>query len=138
MDKLTTLEKLENELHENNVDIFYDEPLSFGNGALIKLETKTGIFVRDGLTGNEKRAVILHEQAHLETDSLYTFDTSRLAVKRRETKANDYVVKNNIDSEQLKKSLIKGLEMWEIAEEFQVDIETIEHAIKYYKRKGIY
>lgn len=139
---MNLLETTEQEIINKNIDIDY-LPLDYIQSCCVTLENGSkGILVNNSIINNKEnkrcRTILLHELSHLECPkSMYDFETSIYARKRRETNVNRYMIKNYIPVDTLKRLLKKGLELFEISEELSIEEKTIKEAILLYKENGL-
>ena len=139
---MNLLELTEQEIINKNIDIDY-LPLEYIQSCCVTLDNGSkGILVNESIINNKEakkcRTILLHELSHLECPkSMYDFDTSLYARKRRENNVNRYMIKNHIPVEILKRLLEKGLKTFEIAEELYIEEKTIKEAIHLYKENGL-
>lgn len=122
-----------------NIDIrVHEVDLDSSQAIAIKANNKGYIAVDKKITNTTaKRFILEHEYSHFLTDAFYTVDTSRLAVKRRELKANDNMVERMRLVRPVLKALKLGLERWQVADALDIPEYVIEHCISYAKRKNI-
>lgn len=79
---------------------------------------------------------LAHELGHCETGAFYY--GSPLQLKEQcEYRANLWAIKKLIPKDELKKALESGIiELWELAEHFEVSEELMKFAVEYYKNNG--
>lgn len=139
---MNLLELTEQEIINKKIDIDY-LPLEYIQSCCVTLDNGSkGILVNESIINNKEakkcRTILLHELSHLECPkSMYDFDTSISARKRRENIVNKYMIKQYIPVEYIKRLLLKGLRPFEIAEELSIEEQTIKEAIQLYKENGL-
>ena len=123
-----------------DTNLFFRNDLDGIEACAIKVNDNRAIFVEEDCTRSSTRTntILLHELSHLDCPkSLYDFDTSIYARKRRESKAMNYLIKEFISVETLSEMLKNGLPTYLIAEELMIDEEIIKKAINLYKENGL-
>lgn len=137
---MTKLEEIDQELYDrgitvHNVELATTKAASMRLDSIESNESNYAIFFNQKLMSSsaEERVAKEHELAHLETGSLYSLDTSLLARKRREYKADKHMIQKILPIDELKKALAQGLVRWEIAEEFDVTEDAVKRAFQIYK-----
>lgn len=139
---MNLLETTEQEIIDKNIDIDY-LPLEHIQSCCVTLDNESkGILVNESIINNKEtkkcRTILLHELSHLECPkSMYDFETSIYARKRRENIVNKYMIKQYIPVEYIKRLLLKGLRPFEISEELSIEEQTIKEAIQLYKENGL-
>ncbi len=134
---LEKYEELVEHLYINNIRV-HEVDLDATTAISLKANDKGYIALNKELKNTtEKRFVLEHEYSHFLTDAFYTVDTSRLAVKRRELKANDNMVERMRLVRPVLKALKLGLERWQVADALDIPEYVINHCISYAKRKNI-
>ena len=95
-----------------------------------------GIDTREMTTAQE-RVHLAHEMGHCETGAVYDERVPLETRGRCEHKANVWAIKELLPKEELKKAFKRGtIEVWELAEEFDVTEDFIRLACKYYFNRG--
>lgn len=137
---MTKLEEIDQKLYDrgitiHNVELATTKAASMRQDSIDNEDPGYAIFFNKKMMScsAEERVAKEHELAHLETGSLYSLDTSLLARKRREYKADKHMIQKIMPIQELKKALTQGLERWEIAEEFDVTEELVKRACQIYK-----
>lgn len=89
------------------------------------------------MTKAQERVHLAHEMGHCETGAVYD---ARVPLKTRgrcEHEANVWAIKELLPKEELRKAFKRGIvEVWELAEEFEVTEDFIRLACKYYFNRG--
>ena len=129
-------------IEENNTKVIFKENLNGIEAFSLFIndtEDKAIVIEEDPVrTAARTNTILLHELSHLECPkSMYDFDTSINARKRRENKVNNYMIRKFIPVEVIKKLLLKELRPFEIAEELSIEEQTIKEAILLYKELGL-
>ena len=98
---MNLLELTEQEIINKKIDIDY-LPLEYIQSCCVTLDNGSkGILVNESIINNKEakkcRTILLHELSHLECPkSMYDFDTSIYARKRRENIVNKFMIKQYI------------------------------------------
>lgn len=80
---------------------------------------------------------IAHELGHCQYGGFYCMDSSLDMREQHEYKANAWAVKKMIPWGKLKKAVVSGMQLWELADYFDVTEPFMKWAIEYYtERKG--
>lgn len=132
------VEKIENRLYNESIQLDYF-PLDTSYAFTIKLDKKHYICLNKNIkfTNVEKKCLLEHEYSHIITDSFYTVENTRLAIKRRELKANDDMVNRLGLVPRVIDMAKQGIDRWEIALRLEITEEVVEHCFKYAKRKNL-
>ncbi len=129
------------ELYEQGVSVF-DEPASFSCGAkaaVIEADGAYGIFVDASRLCDtaEEACVIAHEAGHIMTGSTHRLSSPFELIGRHEYRAEKWAIKKLVPKDELDMALKRGcMELWEMAEHFNVTPQFMERAINYYRRVG--
>lgn len=132
------IEEIENRLYNEDIQLDYFS-LDTSYAFTIKLEKKHYICLNKDIkfTNAEKKCLLEHEYSHIITDTFYTVENSRLAIKRRELKANDDMV-NRLGLVPLVIDMAEqGIGKWEIAQRLEITEDVLEHCFNYAKRKNM-
>lgn len=136
---MTKLELLDQEIYDKGISVININTTTVKaasmRNSIDSQKENYAIFFNPKLitTRIEERIIKEHELAHIETGSLYNLNTSTRARQRREYIADKQMIKRMLPIEKFKKALFQGLEVWEIAEEFEVTEEVVNKAFKIYK-----
>lgn len=93
-------------------------------------------------TERECKQILTEELGHVICGALYPLSQCNNSlyscnVKRQERKAMDYALKLQVSLEELKSAIKCNNNDFDIAEELDIDIDTLHEVVKYYKRKGV-
>ena len=126
------------ELFDNNIQLF-DYPLESIDACCINFDKNNYICINKNkdFTSFDKYWRIEHELEHIKNNALYTCESSKIAIKRREYKANDALVKKHNLATYTADLIKSGLTKWEICEELDLPSDLFDHTLNYIKRKGI-
>lgn len=95
-----------------------------------------GIDTRE-MTEAQERTHLAHEMGHCETGAVYDERVPLETRGRCERKANVWAIKKLLPKKELQKAFKEGLvELWQLAEEFNVTEDLVRFACKYYFNKG--
>lgn len=132
------VEEIEHRLYNEGIQLDY-LPLDTSYAFTIKLDKKHYICLNKNinLTNVEKKCLLEHEYSHIITASFYTVENTRLAIKRRELKANDDMVNRLGLVPKVIDMAKQGIDKWEIAQRLEITEEVVEHCFKYAKRKNL-
>ena len=123
-----------------DTNLFFRNDLNGIEACALNVNDTRAIFVEENVnrSSTKTNTILLHELSHLNCPkSLYDFDTSIYARKRRERKAMNYLIKEFISIETLSQMLKNGLPTYLIAEELMIEEEIIKKAIHLYKENGL-
>ncbi|MFV0399089.1 MAG: ImmA/IrrE family metallo-endopeptidase [Oscillospiraceae bacterium] len=85
----------------------------------------------------EEKVRLAHELGHCATDSFYNKESIADVRSRHEYRADRWAVEQLIPWEEMKEALDNGIiDVWELADHFDVTEEFIDTAIMVYKRRG--
>ena len=119
-------------MKKKNINCFGDVGKDYDGDKAIFIETN------DSRTATRTNTLLLHEFAHLECPrTMYDLETSIYARKRRETKVNNFMIKEFIPVKTLSRMLKNNIPVYLIAEELMIEEETIKKAIHLYKENGL-
>ncbi len=91
-----------------------------------------GIDCRD-MTEAQQRTHLAHEIGHCETGAVYNIDIPLETRSRCEFKANKWATKKLLPKEELQQAFEQGLvEVWQLAEHFEVTEDLVRFACEYY------
>lgn len=126
------------DLAQKNVSFFAGR-YGFSNGAdacVVKVGNQAGLFLDiDRIrTEPQETVAVIHEWAHLESNAVYGFNTSPASIMKAEAVAHRLEIKKLLPYDDLKGAIQKELltNSYEIAEYFQVPVDLVLDAIKYY------
>lgn len=78
-----------------------------------------------------------HEAGHIMTGSMHRLSSPFELIGRHEYRAEKWAIKKLVPRDELDKALKRGcVELWEIAEHFNVTPQFMAKAISYYRRVG--
>lgn len=138
---MTILEQTIQMISDSNTNLFFRNDLDGIEACAMK--TKWGnkaIFIEndDDRSPCKTNTILLHELSHLECPrTMYDLDTSIYAKRRRETKVNNFMIKEFIPVETLSRMLKNNIPVYLIAEELMIEEELIKKAIHLYKENGL-
>lgn len=136
---LTYLEKIEQRLQDEGIILDYF-PFETIDAMAIKkgqFSKKDHICINKSkhYTSVEKRMLLEHEYSHILTDSFYTFENKKSAVKRKETKANDNMIERLDLAHKAISLWQQGYRDWEVAEALDITYQFVDCIKNYIKRK---
>lgn len=86
----------------------------------------------------EEKELVFHEVGHCATGSFYTGISPLDLRARHEYRAKKWAFMRQVPVEELKQAVRKGyLELWELADYFEVTESVISQAIAYYRENGM-
>ena len=89
-------------------------------------------------TQAEQRTALLHEAGHFKSGAFYNKKATFQVMEQAEHKAWKSAILDNITRARLQECFSKGItELWELAEEFNVNEDFMLKAILYYKEKDM-
>jgi len=89
-------------------------------------------------TTAQERVHLAHELGHCETGAFYNVYSSLDVREKQETRANVWAVTHLVPADEFMKALYNGIvEVWELAEYFDVTEDFIRKAAEIYKVKNI-
>lgn len=87
----------------------------------------------------DERVKIAHEIGHCETESFYTFITPFESRQKQENRADIWAIKRLISEDELNAAVSDGyIEVWQLAEYFDVTESFMKKAISLYKYGNLY
>lgn len=139
---MTKLENTIQYIEDHDVKIIFRKNLNGLEAFALKLDVNDDgaiVIEEDNIRSALKtNTILLHEFSHLDyPKSMYDFETSIYARKRRENNINKHMIKKFIPVELLKRLLENGLQPFEISEELSIEEKTIKEAILLYKENGL-
>lgn len=82
----------------------------------------------------EEKEILAHEESHIETGSFYNFYSPIDIKGKHERRAEINTIKKLVPVDELKEAVSCGfMEIWDLAEYFDVSDEFMTNAVKYYK-----
>lgn len=132
----STLNDLYHSTERESVDVINNFPLHRIKSLTIYDDCSIGIAIKQGLSAQEERVVLAHELGHYYTGTYYQIFSPFELISRYEYRADACMLPELIPPDELVSCLEDGLELWELAEEFDVPEQTIERVIDIYRRKG--
>ena len=89
-------------------------------------------------TAAEERVHLAHELGHCETGSFYNVYSSLDIREKQEMRADRWAVSRLVPADKLRQALNIGIvEIWELAEYFDVTENFIRKAFEIYKKKNV-
>lgn len=90
----------------------------------------------------EEKQLLSEELGHILSGALYPLSYCgnplyALNIQKQERKAHDRSLRLQVPLRELKTAIEHGIDEYDIAEFLDVDIETLQEAVDYYKRKGV-
>lgn len=141
MRKLDELNRLYNIAEKRGYEIInYDLTALKQKGMIVKLGHITSLLVdeKEIETTAEKKTIIAHEVGHAETNALHRLNSNPQEIKKCEYKATKWAVEELVPISEYLKALKNGLvEVWQLAEYFDVTEDFIRKAHYIYKKKGL-
>ena len=135
---LSVIELLEQEIYDQNI-VIENKKLSIIKAVGISNNNKKSIFVDKNLIKDTKelRIILEHEKEHFSNSkTLYNFETSITARKRREAKIDRILFNKLLPIDTLVNYLKKDISIYEISEELCLSEDFIINAFQYYKKYG--
>ena len=135
------LTEIYRQLHEQGVSVF-DEAYSFSGGAkaaVIEAEGAYGIFIDASRLYDtaEEACLVAHEAGHIMTGSTHRLSSPHELIGRHEYRAEKWAIKKLVPRDELDRAVRQGcIELWDMAERFNVTPQFMEKALCYYKRVG--
>ena len=123
---------------KNNIDVTF-RPMEKNGSVSFKYFDRCYIGIDDSeMTESERKTHLVHEIGHCETDSFYSPYTPLETRSRCEHKANRWAIKKILPKSRIEKAMQNGaVEVWQLAEHFEIGEELIRFALKYYFDKGM-
>ncbi len=88
-------------------------------------------------TNRELKEALAHELGHHMRNAFYTIHSSLETKKRQEERATRWAVQTLVLAEEIKKAFKKGyVELWQLADYFDVSEEFMADAIRVHRLKG--
>lgn len=89
-------------------------------------------------TQADRRTALLHEAGHFKSGAFYNKDAAFQPMEQAEYKAWKSAILDNVSREDLEECFSNGItELWELAEEFNVNEDFILKAILYYRERDM-
>lgn len=128
-----TTNELYDYAEENNVEI-YDFHLDGHKALSMPLQGGVCAVAMDTLrmSSKDEKEALAHELGHCMTHTFYTPSTPMVTRARCEVRAKKWAVKHLIPENKLFCAIRRGLELWELAELFEVDEVLVVQAINLY------
>jgi len=102
----------------------------------MSIEGNIGIDKRKFKNSREHKTVVAHELGHCSTGSFYNIKSRFETVERMEYRANKWAVEQLIPFEEYYHALTAGIiEIWQLAEHFEVTEEFIKKTAQLYEAK---
>lgn len=136
---MTSYEKLLS--YADNSDIlFSSERCEFSSAMSLCVNNKCAIFLDESQfdTSAEKFVALAHELGHCETGSFYNIENPVDIIGRHEYRATKWAIKRLTPIERIIAAQKMGIiEIWELAEHFNVPEPFIRSALNYYRNQGL-
>lgn len=118
---------------KNDVAV-YDFHLEGRKALSVPLEDGVCAVAMDTLrmSSKDEKLALAHELGHCMTHTFYNEKTPCVTRSRCETRAMKWAVKHLVDEGKLRRAIRAEMQVWEIAELFEVDELTIEQAVNLY------
>lgn len=133
---MMTLAEVYEECERKNIDIDYFPmnkavALSFPEG-FIAIDTDK---IKNSI---EEKEILAHEESHIETGSFYNFYSPIDIKGKHEHRAEINTIKKLVPVDELKEAVSCGfIEIWDLAEYFDVSDKFMTNAVKYYKDNNL-
>lgn len=89
-------------------------------------------------TSIEEKETVANEESHIETGSFYNFYSPLDVKEKHERKAEIHTIKKLVPLGELKEAINCGfLEVWDLADYFEVSCKFMTKAIEYYKNNQL-
>ncbi len=133
----TSLQALE--FCEQNQIAVFDTALPLNRSLSGRLGGDSFIIIDDrAMTEREKKTHLWHEIGHCATGAFYSPYTPLETRSRCENRANRWAVKKLLPKTRLEKAMQDGaVEVWQLAEYFNVGEKLVRFALQYYFNKGL-
>lgn len=133
----TSLQALE--FCEQNRIAVFDTALPLNRSISGRLGGENFIVIDErDMTEREKKTHLWHEIGHCATGAFYDPYVPLETRSRCENRANRWVIKKLLPKAQLEKAMRDGLvEVWQLAERFDLSEKLVRFALQYYFGKGI-
>jgi Zn-dependent peptidase ImmA (M78 family) len=120
---------------QENIEVFYTDKLPLRVNAVYDRD-RTGaiIILKKDMSRTEERCILAHELGHhylSAGDGLIICYSiiDRINLSRTEKRANDWAIKHLLPEVEFVNSIREGLEIWDIAERFDVTEEMVRSAL---------
>ena len=146
---MTRLEKMYDELHHDDISVIDHYFSKTKKAACMRLDDSENIILNRSAIENsaEELTLLAEEHAHYEADALYpigtdyNFPQARFNMIVAEGKARRYAINKHIPFDEMVEVFEKfvyadGLDIYELAEHFDVTPEFVQQAIEYYHQRG--
>lgn len=133
----TSLQALE--FCEQNQIAVFDTALPLNRSLSGRLGGDSFIIIDDrAMTEREKKTHLWHEIGHCATGAFYDPYTPLATRSRCEYRANSWAVRKLLPKARLERAMQDGaVEIWQLAEHFNVDERLVRFALQYYFNKGL-
>ena len=133
---MNTLEKLYDISYNENIDIF-NYAWKDKKARIIEKDNKYYIGIDYSKVNNsrEEREIMAEELGHYFCNALYPILASNTLIRKCELRAMKWAYSILIPYDKLKEKISKGLNVYELAEEFDVNIKYMTNCIKFYESK---
>lgn len=136
---MSDIEDVYNEISRENIMLFnyakLDRP-----AALIENQYGAGMFINERLTETtaQQKCAILHEYAHHATHATHSVHASSEIRTKDEYKAVKYAVHRWLPFEEIRQAMADGdIEIWQMAERFNMTEEAVRKALYIYQCEGL-
>ena len=131
---MTRLEKLEQTAYEHDIEI-YECALPENKSVSIELDGAMAIGINPEQFANSAERLVhfAHEMGHCETGSFYRAYSPLQTREKCEYRAKVWAIKKLVPRKNLERAIRKGyMDLWELAEYFDVTPDFIRQAFDYY------
>lgn len=135
---ISYLEEIEQELYDSNI-LVDSQPLRNFDAIVVKVNNLKGIYINSDKEFNtrDKAYLLGHEKAHIDSSSFYGFGSSRKTINRKEYRATckHVLSQSRLNPREIKKDLQDGLQVYDIADKYDVSEMLVQDAIRVFKSK---
>ena len=133
---MTALEKLYDISYNENIDV-YNYKWKDKKARIIKQDNMHYIGIDYSKVNNnkEEKEIVAEELGHYYCNSLYPMDASELQIRKCELRALKWAYSILIPYNKLKEKIQQGLNVYELADEFDVNVKYMINCIDFYVGK---
>jgi len=133
---LTALEKLYDISYNENIDV-YNYKWKNKKARIVKQDNIHYIGIDYSKVDNsiEEKEIMAEELGHYYCNSLYPLDASETQIRKCELRALKWAYSILIPYNKLKEKIHQGLDLYQLADEFDVDVKYMINCIDFYVGK---
>jgi hypothetical protein len=126
------------EIYKYNISL-YEYPLEVTDAFCMRFEKKDYICINKNKNFSRLRKywIVEHELEHIKQDAFYACENKKIAIQRRERKANDALILKHGLVTPVLDCLKHGLDKWEICDYYEIPFDLFDHILDYIKRKEL-